>query len=544
MCDFFCNFTAESILCAMDEIKLPPRVDGNAPDSFPHSRQIAIVGGAGAGKSRFMYALMEAFGPKAFIVSALGTISCEPGGSVESLYRERVPHLGGGEPATDLDRLGIMLFQDEFRYLLSVKGESLIEGRRMRLEPTKLDSLVRIWQEIFPDNTVMREQGTLLFSTPGGPDLISTSKLSSSEKTVLYYIAAALYAPQEGVIFVDNPGLFLHPAMLHVVWNAVEGLRPDCTFVYNSSDVEFMNSRTENVIIWVKSQDTTAQAWDYEVLPPGSMPDDLTACLLGTRRPVLFIEGDSTHSIDAKLYPLVFPFHSVRPLGSCNKVIEATRSFCDMKQIHHLDSYGIVDRDRRSDEEVAYLRRKNVMVPEVAEIENIFMMEGVISIMARKRGRNPEKVVSKVRNSVLKMFESHFREQVLQHVRHRMKRLLECRGDARVRTIDELERHLRSLPDIIDVRTHYESLMQEFRSIVRARDYGAVLRVFNYKPMLSDSQVATLLGYKNKDAYISGVLGALKCRDGFSGELRRTIRGVFMLPPEEELARAEDPEKA
>lgn len=532
-------------MVVMNDVSLPPRIDGAATEPFPHSRQITIVGGAGAGKSRFMRALMEGFGPRAFSISALGSISCEPGGSVEALYMARPGHAEGSRPSTDLDRLGSMLFQDEFHYLLSVKGESLLEGKRMRLEPTKLDSLVRIWQDIFPDNTVMREQGTLLFATPGGPDLISTGKLSSSEKAVLYYIAAALYAPLEGVIFVDNPGLFLHPAMLHVVWNAVEGLRPDCTFVYNTSDVEFMNSRTENLIVWVKSQDTTAQAWDYEVLPPGSMPDDLTACLLGTRRPVLFIEGDATHSIDAKLYPLVFPFHSVRPLGSCNKVIEATRSFCDMKQIHHLDSYGIVDRDRRNDEEVAYLRRKHVMVPEVAEVENIFMLESVMRVMAHKRGRNPERVVTKVRNAVLKMFESHFREQVLQHVRHRMKRLLECRGDARVRTIGELERHLQSLPEIIDVRGHYDKLMHEFQSIARSRDYNAVLKVFNHKPMLADSQVATLLGYKNKDAYISGVLAALKSHDRWSTALREAIREVFMLPPEtsglaEERAGADD----
>ena len=86
-------------------------------------------------------------------------------------------------PATDLDRLAIMLFQDEFHYLLTVKGQSLLEGKRMRLEPTKLDSLVRIWQDIFPDNTVMREQGTLRFSTPGGSDLISTSKLFHAAET-------------------------------------------------------------------------------------------------------------------------------------------------------------------------------------------------------------------------------------------------------------------------------------------------------------------------------------------------------------------------
>ncbi|MCM1320029.1 MAG: DUF4435 domain-containing protein [Muribaculaceae bacterium] len=516
-----------------EKVFLPPRIDGKPAETLPNTRQITIVGGSGVGKSRFMNALMQTYGERAFALSALGTVTCEPKGSIEALYDARIGNSSTQTPTTDLDRLGAMLFADEFRYLLSVKSKSLLEGKRVRLEPTKLDALVQIWQDIFPDNTIMRQHGELLFATPGGEDLISTRKLSSSEKTVLYYIAAVLYAPINGVIFVDNPALFLHPAMLHVVWNAVEGLRPDCIFVYNTSDVDFMNSRTENLLIWVKSQDTGAGAWDYEVLAPGSAPDDLTACLLGTRRPVLFIEGDATHSIDSKLYPLLFPYHSVRPVGSCNKVIEATRSFGDMKQMHRLESYGIVDRDRRTEQEVAYLRGKNIMVPDVAEIENIFMLESVIRIMAGIRKRQPDRVVQKVKNAVLKMFGAKFREQVLLHVRHRMKRMLETRGDARVRTIGELEKHLRELPDIIDVRTNYEQLMKEFHDIVNNHDYQGVLRVFNYKPMLADSQVAPLLGYPNKDAYISGVLSAMKGHGKQARLLRAAIREVFQLPEED-----------
>lgn len=524
--------THNSDIPVYERVYLPPRNDGNEPGVMPAARQITIVGGSGVGKSRFMNALRQTYGERAFAISALGTVSCEQDSSIDALYKARIGNNTVKIPSNDLDKLAAMLFSDEFKYLLSVKSESLLEGKRIRLEPTKLDSLVRIWQDIFPDNTVMRQHGQLLFATPGGENLIATSKLSSSEKTVLYYIAAVLYAPVYGVIFVDNPGLFLHPAMLHVVWNAVEGLRPDCTFVYNTSDVDFINSRTENILIWVKGQDTDKGAWDYEILPAGTIPDDLTACLLGTRRPVLFIEGDLTHSIDAKLYPLLFPYHSVRPVGSCNKVIEATRSFGDMKQIHRLDSYGIVDRDRRTDQEVAYLRGKHIMVPEVAEIENIFMLESVIRIMAGIRKRQPDRVVQKVRNAVLKMFESKFKEQVLLHVRHRMKRMLETRGDARVHSISELENHLKSLPEIINVKAHYDQLMQEFREIVNSRDYYGVLKVFNYKPMLADSQVAPLLGYPNKDAYISGVLNVLKSHGKQAALMRNAIRDAFNLPPE------------
>lgn len=512
---------------------LPSRIDGREPQAIPEARQLIIVGGSGSGKTRFMNALIDAYGPRAYALSALGSITSQENGSIDELFTARL----AGRPVppdmrrlTDLDKLSAVLFQDEFHYLLSVKSARLIEGRKVQLQPTRLDRLIKVWQSIFPGNTVMREAGRFLFATQGGSDPIGTIKLSEGEKTVLYYIAAVLYAPKDGIIFVDAPDMFIHPAMLNTLWDAVEALRPDCRFVYNTSDMEFISSRTSSACIWVKRHDATAMAWDYELLRPGTLPDDLSTCLLGTRRPVLFIEGDSVHSLDMKLYPLVFPGHTVRPLGSCNKVIETVRSFCDMRPMHHLDSMGIVDRDRRTAQEVEYLRSKNVMVPEVAEVENIFMLEAVIKVMAKRRGRNPQRVADKVRKAVINMFQSHFREQVLQHVRHRMKRQLETRGDCRARTIAELEAHLRELPEIIDVRTHYDTLMKEFSAIARAGDYAAVLRVFNHKPMLNESQVSNLLGYRSKDDYIAGVLTALKEDSRDADTLRRAIRTVFSLP--------------
>ena len=135
--------------------------------------------------------------------------------------------------------------------------------------------------------------------------------------------------------------------------------------------------------------------------------------LIGARKPVLFIEGDSERSIDAKLYPLIFPDYNVRSLGSCNKVIEATRTFNDLNTLHKVESCGIVDRDRRDDAEVAYLRRKKIMVPDVAEIENLLLIEDIISAMAESRHRSADRAVQKVRRAVINMFRGDLRQQAL-----------------------------------------------------------------------------------------------------------------------------------
>ena len=186
------------------------------------------------------------------------------------------------------------------------------------------------------------------------------------------------------------------------LWDTIESMRPDCRFIYITHDVDFAASRSENAIVWVRSFNPDTESWDYDLLPANSdLSEEIYLALVGSRRPVMFIEGDATHSIDAKLYPLIFRDYTVKSLGSCNKVIEATRAFNDLRAFHHLESCGIVDRDRRDAQEVAYLRGKNVFVPEVAEIENILMLEDVIKAVAKFNGHDPNKAFAKVRDSVL-----------------------------------------------------------------------------------------------------------------------------------------------
>lgn len=535
----------------MTPLYLPPLSGGRKPPELPDARQISIIGGSGAGKTKFMDELTAIAGNRAYCLSAVSAPYPERSesdrpGSIDMLFREaasKQPYMRT-DAVSELDKLTYMLFIDEFEYLLSVKEERETTGTVKRLLPTRLDCLIKLWERVFPGNHIVRTKGSMMFATASGGDLISAERLSQSEQTVLYYAAAVLYAMPGAVIFVDSPSLFLHPTVLNSLWNSIEELRPDCIFVYNSVDVEFVNSRTHNVCIWVKSYDAEMHAWDYEVIPPGNMREELFVDLIGTRKPVLFIEGDARHSIDARLYPLVFADCTVKPLGSCDKVIESTRTFNDLKNMHHLESRGVVDRDRRTEPEVEYLRRKSVMVPDVAEVENLFLLEGVVRAMARRRRRNPEKVFAHVRSQVEGEFRRHFDEQALQHVRHRVKREVECKIDARFSCITAMETHLRGLVTMLRPREQYNELRTVFQGFLEHHNYEGILKVFNHKPMLSDCDVARLLGYKNKDEYISGVISALKEGGPDADDIREAIRRCFRLGepvPEKRRQRPEVP---
>lgn len=499
------------------EILLPQKGAECAVHSIPGQRQVTIIGGNGAGKSRFMEALAELNPGRTYRLSALSATfpereESELPGSVDMQYRMvalRQPYLRS-DAVCELDKLLYMVFADECEALLNEK-QLISQGKNTKKsKPTRLDRIRNIWHRIFPGHSIVISQGVIMFTTESGTDHIDSSKLSQGEKTALYYAAAVLYAMPQALIFVESPSLFLHPSVMSTYWDLIEQLRPDCTFVYDCINVDFVTTRTDNCCIWIKSYDSTRNFWDYQILSDNELTEDIFIEMAGSRRPVLFIEGDERHSIDAKLYGLVFSGWNIRAMGSCNKVIETTRTFNDLKNMHHLKSRGIVDRDRRTDVEVAYLRNKEIMVSDVAEVENMFLLEPVMRIMARRRGRSPEMVVSRVKKEVLHIFRQQAEQQTLQHVRHIVKRQVECKIDAKFQCITAMETHLKTLIDKLQPRKHYNELRECFARMIVEKDYAAILKVFNHKPMLSNCGVHQLLGYHSVDDYINGVLEALR----------------------------------
>lgn len=518
------------------ELPLPKKINSTEKMVLTDARQVTVIGANGSGKTRFCNQMMKLCGDKAFRLCAMRAMFPDTSaevlpGSISDIFNklnESTPLLKS-LANTEFDKLVHIMLTEEFHDLMSYKAH-LLMNEQLEVPKTKLDTTVKMWQEVFPKNKVLRENGKLLFSNEDSTDQYSSLRLSDGEKAVLYYIGAVQYAMPGAVVLVDDPETFIHSSIMTPLWNVIEEIRPDCTFVYNTHNLEFASTRIDNHCVWVKSFDPANMAWDYEVMNSSiHLSESIYLEILGSRKPVLFIEGDDTHSIDGKLYPLIFRDYTVKPLGSCNKVIECVRSFNNLQSFHHLNSWGIVDRDRRDAKEVEYLRAKKILVPDVAEVENILLLEGVIKAVARHRKKNPDEVFMRVKRSVLRMFNSELRQQALQHVRHRVKNDVEKRIDKRFTNIGALEEHMVDLVNEIDPRSIYEGLCRQFHTYLQNGDYASVLRVFNQKSMLPDCNVAGLMGLSDKKSYIQTVLGILKTDGPDAEAIRTAIKSCFGL---------------
>jgi len=518
-------------------IVFPPKVDGSSLSINDNSSQLTIIGANGAGKSRFTEHLIASLKGRAFRLSALHALYDSRSqstleGSIDILYNKTVKNspFMRDDIESELERCLALLVNDEMTSHIARKFSN---DNNKEIQPSKLDIAIKLWQEIFPDNKILMENNELLFSRAIDSEKYNPKKLSDGEKAVLYYIVSIQFAMENAVVFIEDPDIFLHPSIVESVWNNIEELRPDCSYVYTTHNLYFAATRNDNAIVWVKSFDASTTTWDYDILPPqDTLSDDIYSTLIGSRKPVLFIEGDESHSIDSKLYPLIFSEYQVKPLGSCDKVIEATRSFNELKSFHHLNAYGIVDRDRRPDSEVRYLREKKVHVPNVAEIENILMLEEVITAVARRCGKNPNQVFNHVKNAIIEEFSKEYEQQALMHTRHRVKRLVTVRIDQKFPDIDSLENHLRNLVDELQPqpRTTYNNLCAEFKRYVTERRYRDILRVYNRKSMISASHLLQMCQIKGGlKGYSNKVLKILKSNSADAHKIRHAIIRCFGL---------------
>ncbi len=79
----------------MISLTLPPLTGSRKTPELPDARQLSIIGGSGAGKSKFMEELIRLNGDRAYCLSALSApfperVESERPGSIDMLFREAV----------------------------------------------------------------------------------------------------------------------------------------------------------------------------------------------------------------------------------------------------------------------------------------------------------------------------------------------------------------------------------------------------------------------------------------------------------------------
>ena len=81
--------------------------------------------------------------------------------------------------------------------------------------------------------------------------------------------------------------------------------------------------------------------------------------------------------------------------------ISRTKAFRNSPSLHHCQVFGIIDRDYRSDYEIEKYKNDGIYALKVAEVENLFLVEELIRLIADHLGQSPDESFAPIREYVI-----------------------------------------------------------------------------------------------------------------------------------------------
>jgi hypothetical protein len=523
-------------------IQLPTKK--GPPNTTPNIEfeQLVIIGANGAGKTRFGSDIESRYLGQTHRVSAQKSITFPTEVSPKSRDRAEkeffygsyynpendVLHLSqktanrwGRKPDTfllnDYEKLLVLLHTEEYEDSLSYK-----EGRISK-PTTKLDRVQKLWEKVLPHRKILKRAG-IIETYPTGNEVAkyNASEMSDGERVLFYLAGEVICAPQDSILIIDEPEMHIHSSLIKPFFDLVEAERPDCSFIYLTHNIDFAFTRQNAKKIWAKSFESNV--WDYEILDENvPIPEQLYLDVLGSRKPIIFLEGDNS-SIDYELYAQVYDDKTLKPIGSCDKVIQVVKAFRDQQGFHHIESVGIVDRDRRQQADILALNRSGIWVLDVAEAENLLLIESIVKEVAGHMGRDINDVFTQVQQNIISFFANQIDSQILLHYKEILRREYLALSNFTATNIASALTEIDTTFGGIDKQVIYTQIDTEFREILSRQDYDSILRVFNLKnALIPNSKVCELTGIRNKLEYKNITVTLLKRKNGISDNLKAGI---------------------
>lgn len=495
----------------MADITLPKRDGTPGTESLKEIDSLVIVGANGSGKSRLGYWLEHQQGRQTHRVSAQRSLVFEndvhpaPFDKAQRRYyfgtdsavKDRTHRWGGNKNRalshllSDYDALLSLLFAYNNRRNKEHVEETRAKKAYVEPLPSKLETLLSIWKSVLPHRELVASDDKILAKTPAGTSYAALD-MSDGERVAFYLIGEVLTAPDNAIVIIDEPEIHLHRAIQARLWDEIEGSRPDCVLVYITHDLEFAASRATATKIVVSSFD--GKYWNWGTYPASTaLPESLFLEVLGSRRRVLFVEGE-VGSMDIALLSLVLPEFLIIPRGGCEKVVESTKGLRELPTLHHMKPFGLVDRDYRTDEELDALKSHGVFSADVAEIENLLCIDGVTGYIAAHLKLDVEATVQKVHDFVLRQLRDELDQQIVNRTQKEIAFRLAGFG-AKAKSKADLQAMVGTFTTAIDVETVYSDNHALFQSTLNNSDFMQAIKLYNRKSLAS--RISVIFGLKD-----------------------------------------------
>lgn len=482
-------------------------VSGPAGFTVEAGTSLFFVGANGGGKTRLAVHIENILGEQAHRISAHRALTLNPGvAKIREKEALQGLRLGNQNPSlqirnraghrwnskaevsllNDYDYLIQALFADQAKVSLETHKNAR-NGILGDPPETKLERLERIWKQVLPHRELHISGDDIRVSVIGAEETYSAGEMSDGERAVFYLLGQMLAAAPNSLIIFDEPELHIHRSVMSRLWDELEALRPDCGMVMISHDLEFVASREGQKFV-IRSY-TPQQGWEIEEVPEDSGFSEETATLvLGSRRPILFVEGNRK-SLDLAVYRACYPDWTIIPRGSCEEVIHAVVTMRANQALTRVTCAGIVDSDDYSAEDAEMLRQKGIAILPVSEIENVFMHPDVLRAIIEAEGFRDAEVEARYAEIIAELLQrandpTRQQDVALRYCRRRIDRTLKKVDLSGAYDVEALATAYSEKTSAMDIASLAQAALDNIRGAIDRKDVPLLLRWYDDKGLL------------------------------------------------------------
>lgn len=497
--------------CLMHTINFPTRGGVNRTEQivFEDGANLVVLGSNGSGKSRLgawiekystnQYEVHRISAQRKLAVPTTITLYSIDQATNMLLYATNKKTSNSSKWNSRWSNKPTTVLLDDFSHVLSLlfaakskRDRELVDALKkgddtspVVIPPTGIELIISIWNSVFSHRQLEFDFDTNQINAriDANGTTYAASEMSDGERSAIYLMGQCLAVPPHSILIIDEPELHLHKSILANLWDQLEQARHDCLFIYLTHDLDFAATRTSAKKIIIETFD--GNNWSWQEAPDiANIPDPITLKILGSRKPVIFIEG-SEGKFDTTFYRSIYPSHLVIPLGSSRQVIEATRALKSLQNNHRWAVHGLIDRDYRAVDQLDLLQQAGIHALGVAEIENIFCVEEIVKTVASEAfGLEPDVAFERCKRILFESLEKEAEQQVVRRTEAIVEEQLRVAFGGRHVSVSDLKRKLTNLAKDIDVDAIYLESKRVFDTVLTQRNYREALVVFNQKGLV------------------------------------------------------------
>lgn len=226
-----------------------------------------------------------------------------------------------------------------------------------------------------------------LFASKNGSSPYSIAELSDGERNALLICADVMTTEPNSLIILDEPERHLHRSIISPLLSSLFQKRKDCVFVISTHDVLLPIDHSEGSVLLLRNcqwNEKNIKDWDADLISEADeIPNSIKKEILGSKRDILFVEGDF-ESLDRQVYSLIYPSITVMPQGSCTQVEKAVEGIKGTETLHWINSYGLIDADDRTAEQIQNLLKKGIAALTCYSVEALYYNLEIVKRVAKR----------------------------------------------------------------------------------------------------------------------------------------------------------------